>query len=261
MTETAAQPTQAQTTPYTPGAFVWHEMLAPDLAAAQTFYGELFGWTTQAVPMGEMTYHLIYNDTDMIGGMMSLDPSLKAPPHWMGYISVADVDKAAAAAVAAGGKQLVAAMDIPNQGRFAALADPQGAVFTVYRALRGDPVESMPKVGEFCWDSLGTTDAAAATAFYQKVIGWTQGDAPQGPEGVFFVGEKMEASFNTLEEGGYPMWLTHIVVANLAAARGKVVALGGKVFVEAVQTPFGDFSVVQDPQGAVFSIFEGKQSA
>ena len=50
------------------------------------------------------------------------------PSYWQIYFSVDDVDAHAREAVEGGGRELLPAQDFPG-GRFAILADPQGASF------------------------------------------------------------------------------------------------------------------------------------
>jgi len=47
------------TTPYTHEKFVWFEHMSPDREKAQAFYQSLFGWSAQAVPMGDTPYPMI----------------------------------------------------------------------------------------------------------------------------------------------------------------------------------------------------------
>jgi predicted enzyme related to lactoylglutathione lyase len=93
-----------------PGKFVWFAR------KAQAFYGEVLGWKTRPFPIGASSYDMIYaGDTpdSMIGGY--------APPksdhqssHWIAYVSIEDVDAAAKAATANGGKVIEAPFDTPG---------------------------------------------------------------------------------------------------------------------------------------------------
>ncbi len=55
-----------------------------------------------------------------------------APPHWMGHVQVDDVDGRVALTRKLGGKVYKEPDDVPSVGRFAVIADPQGAVFALY---------------------------------------------------------------------------------------------------------------------------------
>jgi predicted enzyme related to lactoylglutathione lyase len=113
-----------------PGALGWTELLTTDPAAAETFYTQLFGWKAKVSP--EYTEFSVGSTPD--AGMMKLDPNWgNVPPHWMPYFQVTDCDATAANATADGGRVHVPPNDIPNVGRFAMLADPQGATFSVIK--------------------------------------------------------------------------------------------------------------------------------
>ena len=96
------QPRQAQpsssfdaTTTATPGAgrFVWHDLMTTDPGAAIAFYVALFGWRTEAMPMGEAgDYTMLYAGDEGIGGIVPLDPSHGVTSHWIGYATVPSVD-------------------------------------------------------------------------------------------------------------------------------------------------------------------------
>jgi predicted enzyme related to lactoylglutathione lyase len=117
------------------GSACWGELATRDTAKAKAFYTELFGWTTKDSEVPGMTYTEWSNGPQPIGGMLPMDgPQWDGvPPHWLTYFTVEDADATAEAASAAGGKVIMPPMDIPNTGRFAVLADPQGAVFAVIK--------------------------------------------------------------------------------------------------------------------------------
>lgn len=124
----------AEITSHPPGAFCWIELGTSSQEAAKDFYGKLFGWSFLDNEMGpRMTYtEWILGDAP-IGGMMAMPSGAQTPPHWLPYFAVADCDAAASKAAALGAKTYVPPTDIPGTGRFAVLADPQGATFAIYR--------------------------------------------------------------------------------------------------------------------------------
>jgi predicted enzyme related to lactoylglutathione lyase len=110
-------------------SFVWYELMSSDVAAAKAFYTKVVGWKTQDMPMPGMTYTLLSAGDTQVGGMMTLpkdaaDAGMR--PCWTSYIEVDDVDGAAAKVRSLGGKIYATPTDIPNVGRFAVVADPQG---------------------------------------------------------------------------------------------------------------------------------------
>jgi hypothetical protein len=116
----------------TPGAFSWNELMTTDPDAALRFYGSLFGWTVEPMAMPQGTYHVVKAGGAPVGGVMKLPKEAGTmPPCWGSYVTVADVDAVARKGVELGGKVIHGPEDIPGVGRFAVLADPQGAVINV----------------------------------------------------------------------------------------------------------------------------------
>jgi predicted enzyme related to lactoylglutathione lyase len=116
----------------TPGAFSWSELMTTDPEAATAFYAKLFGWQVEPMNMG-MPYNVLKVGDAAIGGIMGMPPGAPAgmPPMWMPYVTVADVDALVKQVVSLGGKVRMPPADIPSVGRFAVIADPQGAAINV----------------------------------------------------------------------------------------------------------------------------------
>lgn len=111
-----------------PNAPCWNELLTSDVAKAGEFYGGLFGWTGKVG--GDYTE--FSKGKNSFAGMMAIKKEWGGmPPNWGYYVRVEDTDAAAKKAASLGGKIHVPPTDIENVGRFAMLADPQGAVFSV----------------------------------------------------------------------------------------------------------------------------------
>jgi hypothetical protein len=116
----------------THGAFSWNELMTTDPDAALRYYTALFGWTTEPMAMPDGTYHVVRANGTAIGGVRAMPKAAGAmPPCWGGYVTVDDVDETARQATALGGRVIHGPEDIPGVGRFAVVADPQGAVINV----------------------------------------------------------------------------------------------------------------------------------
>lgn len=115
--------------------FVWHEVNVPDAGKAKDFYTEIFGWGTEDMPMGDMGTYTMFTKNGMpVGGIMAtVGDMAHVPPHWSTYIACDDVDAKAARVVELGGNLMVPAFDVEGIGRMALVADPQGAVFWLYK--------------------------------------------------------------------------------------------------------------------------------
>jgi predicted enzyme related to lactoylglutathione lyase len=122
-----------------PGEFTWSELLTVDHEAALGFYGTLFGWKKQRdFDMGAMGKYLIFGmgDRDM-GGMFTKPKDMHAPPHWLYYVQVADLDAAISRAKAKQAKLLNGPIAVPGGARVAQLMDPQGAGFALQEMPKG----------------------------------------------------------------------------------------------------------------------------
>jgi hypothetical protein len=127
------------------GDFSWHELATSDPQGAIAFYSALFGWSRgPAHDMGPAgTYQLFELGGAQVGGVYKgMDAS--KPPHWLIYIQVASVDKAAAAAKAAGGRVTQGPMEVPGGSRVAKILDPQGGAFAVHEPARNSAAASTP---------------------------------------------------------------------------------------------------------------------
>jgi predicted enzyme related to lactoylglutathione lyase len=116
------------------GALCWNELLTGDADAAGTFYQGLFGWTphSQQMPPPTGVYTTFMLGEFPAGGMMTIQADWgDVPPHWATYFSVDDCDQCVEKAEELGASLIAPPMDIPEVGRFAWLADPQGATFAV----------------------------------------------------------------------------------------------------------------------------------
>jgi predicted enzyme related to lactoylglutathione lyase len=116
--------------------------------------------------------------------------------------------------------------------------------------------------GSFCWAELATTDTAAAKHFYGDMFGWTAVDIPM-PEGTYTIlqsGGHDAAAVCPVRPGVPANWGVYFSVASADATAAQIEPCGGKL----LAGPFdamdaGRMAVGQDPQGAVFSLWQAKR--
>ena len=118
--------------PEQPGHTGWHELHTSDWQAAFAFYADNFGWARgQALDVGAMGTYQLVNDANAtaLGAMMNAPTS--APPAWLYYFNVENIDAAAAQIVASGGSILRPAHQVPGGNWIVQANDPQGAAFAL----------------------------------------------------------------------------------------------------------------------------------
>lgn len=121
------------------GTITWHELATTDPDAAWTFYSTLFGWEkTEAMDMGEMGVYQMYRapGTQTLGGIYRKPAAVQAPPHWLLYAHVPDVDLAAERVKTYGGQVLNGPMEVPGGDRIVQCLDPQGAAFALHASAK-----------------------------------------------------------------------------------------------------------------------------
>jgi predicted enzyme related to lactoylglutathione lyase len=258
--------------------FVWYELNTTDPKAAQRFYTTLLEWGLQdfnpANAGANEPYVMWTRDNKPFGGVMRLPDEARkmgAPPHWLAYVGVGTaVDATVEQAQKLGARVYVPPTDIPGGGRFAVLADPQGAVFGVVGSAQPtpEPVESVePQVGQFAWHELSTTDHAAAFRFYNTLFGWEKGEPfDMGPMGTYQMfgrrGRTLGGMYNKPPQvPAPPHWMLYVRVPDVDKAAERVKAVGGRIIHGPADVPGGD-RIVQciDPQGAAFALVRTKSA-
>jgi uncharacterized protein len=251
---------------YKQGEFCWYELGTRDVGAAADFYTALFGWTAEDMPMpgDQGIYTMLRLGGGDIGGLYEMrGPQFEGvPPNWLSYIWVDDVAATAAQVEALGGKVITAPMEVPGVALMAVIADPNGAVFALYRGITHPGAARLGNVqGAIAWLELVTPDTAKAERFYTALLGWqARADDSTGmPYTLFMVGETQVAGMMAMEgdewAGIPPHWMPYFAVADCAAAADRAEALGGQVRVPPTEIPgVGPFAVIVDPTGGVFSI-------
>lgn len=264
-------PATASPSPLTPdtasvrGRFLWYDLMTPDVDAAVRFYSAVTGWSPMpwATGDGGPPYTMWANGGTPIGGVMtppSADASGSAAPYWMAYLGTPDVDATYQDALALGARSCTAPRDIPTVGRFAILADPQGATFAIFQPSNPSvPPAAMPAVGEFLWHELLTTDQEVAFDFYARLFGWAKTDAMDlGPAGVYQMFGRGGTTYGAVcaptSPTRPPHWLLYVRVADLARALDAVRQGGGQVVREPTDIPGGQIAHCVDPHGAHFAL-------
>ncbi len=245
-------------TRYEHGVPSWVDIGTADLAAGVSFYAELFGWEGQ--DMGEEAGH--YTIVSKAGKQVAAISSAQhaGPPRWTTYINVDDVDGVAKKAESAGGTVIVPPMDVMSAGRMAIFQDTTGAVIAAWQPGDHIGAQLVNEPGTFIWSELTTSDLAKSKEFYSEVFGWGWGGADEYAEAQVAgrtIGGVMPRQPEMPPEVP-DNWLVYFGTADVDADAKRAADLGAIVVVEPTDIPgTGRFSVLLDPQGAAFALFQG----
>ena len=186
---------------------------------------------------------------------------------WAGYLEVDDVEESIQAVEQSGGRVLMGPTDVPDVGRLAYVADPQGASFYLIHTQFGQPSQSFahtdPRVGHCAWNELAAADPEGALAFYAEAFGWIVSERmDMGPIGEYLMlknGETRDFMFGAVmkkpDQVPMSMWSFYFRVPSIDTAVRYLDDNAATIVNGPMEIPGGEFSLnAVDPQGAFFAL-------
>jgi uncharacterized protein len=275
---------------YPPGVPCWVDTAQPDPEAAVRFYGGLFGWDFEdRMPSDAEGNYFVARLHDRDVAAVGSQPEGAPPtPAWSTYIAVDSADDAATKITNAGGSTLAEPFDVLDAGRMAIFSDPAGAVFCVWQAKQNIGAEIVNEAGTWNFSDLNTRDVDGAQSFYGEVFGWVAGalegggfeftflrlpgygdflertvqpdlragqeEAGAPPEFADVVAGMVRMTSDQFPDDVPPHWSVTFAVEDSDATAARVEELGGKLVAPPMDAGPTRIAVVQDPQGAVFTV-------
>lgn len=250
----------------THGTFVWYELMSSDPAASQDFYAQLFGWRYEPLPGGD--YSLIHAGAQPLGGVFTLTAAMRergAQPGWFGYVEVDELEQAVQRVQSLGGTLLLPVTRAGEVGQFALVADPQGAVFYLFRSTRTPVPDFSMAPGRVAWREWHGPDHERAFGFYQVLCGWQRAELLDGPLGKYQVIRTAGTAAGGLcspPDAQRGAWRYYFAVENIDTAAARLAAAGGRV----CNGPYaisGGMWVLEasDPEGALLALLGPRQTA
>lgn len=228
------------------GAFVWFEFLNLNNEAALAFYPAVLGWSVH-----EWGGDFVYAGASVSEG-------------WMAYVGCADAT--AQRVKEHGGTVLAGPIDIPGAGRMYAVADPQGAVFSLHQSATPEAEGGAPPApSAISWVELVTDDHEASWPFYESCFGWTTQQVldlgPMGTYRSFGLGRTPKGgTMNRSRSGPHarpPRWRLYGRVVDLNHALSRARDLGATIVSGPNAVLGGDLvAVLVDPQGLEFALHQ-----
>ncbi|MER7273671.1 VOC family protein [Dactylosporangium sp. NPDC000244] len=238
---------------YAPGTPCWAELVSPDPAAAEHFYGELFGWARNAD--GHFT----------LGGRAAAGLRAGRPggsAAWLISISTDDPSGTAEAVERSGGAVRVPPASVRDLGTAATFSDPGGALFGTWLRSRFGGAQVSFEPGAICWYELAAHDLDRTGAFYKEVFGWHTVEAPSDGQPYFELHHHNDTVGGLLPiDGRFPPgipdhWTVCFMVEDAAAACARATELGGSVARAAEPASAGRYARLADPTGGHFAVIE-----
>ncbi len=257
---------------FKPGEFCWIDLNSHDLASSAAWYGDLFGWThaVMETPGGGPPYAFFMHGESVVAGVGEASAEMKemgVPPMWNAYVASSDCAATEAKVKQLGGTVTVPTMEVPGHGKLAFFLDPEGASFAAWQATdEGSPGVLVDDPTGLCWTELMTHDTDKAKDFYGKLTGWDFSPMPMGDVDYTILKNQgkdaggMMAMAGPDFEGVPAHWMVYFAVTDCDATAAKAGESGGKVIMPPTDIPVGRFSLLSDPQGAMFSIITLSQA-
>jgi uncharacterized protein len=115
--------------------FVHIELNTTDVSKSKAFYGSLFDWKLEDVPMpGPGGSYTMIKVGEGTGGGIMKHPVPGAPSAWLAYVQVDDVAAATKKAKSLGANIMKDVTEIMGVGSFSVLIDPTGAALALFQA-------------------------------------------------------------------------------------------------------------------------------
>jgi uncharacterized protein len=268
---------------YPEGVTCWVDIEVIDQDAAAHFYAAIFDWTFSETTesIGQHRYLVAQRDGQDAAGIgqpTGTRESAAHSPAWNTYISVGDIEQAAARITAAGGSITAQPSDTGDAGRTAFCVDAAGVRFRVWQAGKrlGAQVANTP--GSWNFSDLHAADPAASVDFYTRVFGWLFDDlgfatmicqpgygdhlAATSDPGIHErqSGDSVPPGFADAfgwlipaANGERPHWHVTFTVADRDDSTAVAERLGATVLAT-TDSDWTRDALIVDPQGAVFSV-------
>ncbi|MFD3722476.1 VOC family protein [Streptomyces sp. NPDC058674] len=254
------------------GAPCWADAMFTDVEGAKAFYADVLGWTFGEASSEYGNYTQAYSDGKAVAAVVPPMPGADAPSQWCLYFASSDAAATAEKVKAAGGELLMEPMRIGALGTMLIAKEPSGAVFGVWQPGEHKGFEKTGEPGSFAWAEVFTREPAATDAFLPRVFPYEvkrmePGDDPEAADMDFKVfglgGSGLDdAVLGRMRMGGefppeVPSYVQlYFAVPDCDEAVAKTKKHGGALQFGPMDSPFGRFAAVTDPQGAAFAVMD-----
>ncbi|MEV8308799.1 VOC family protein [Streptomyces flavidovirens] len=215
------------------GVPCWADAMFTDVEGAKAFYGDVLGWTFGEGSAEYGNYTQAYSDGKAVAAVVPPMPGQESPSAWCLYFASPDVAATARKITDNGGEVLMEPMQVGDFGSMLIAKDPGGATFGVWQAGKHEGFEKRGEPGAYAWAEVFTRAPEKSDAFFPAVFPYTA----QRMED-----DAIDFKFFTVED--------------CDAAVSRATERGGELQFGPMDSPFGRFAALTDPQGAAFAVID-----
>lgn len=238
---------------------LWHDLITPDLEASKAFYGDLLGWTFSDTNFKGLLYTTIYNDGNVIGGMIEIKSAKNAT--WISALALdnASLSKRIKAVVASGAKAVLPPIKLPGRGKQVVFEGPSGEEFSLISDNEFTAqLDASSKNGNWIGMELWADNPAQASTFYDNAfaVSTTKSTYDNKPYWTFNAGDKIVAGMlqNPITNQG-SQWVPYIQQNDISAMLPALKKSGANILMNPNKNiRAGKIGIFQDPQGAIFAL-------
>jgi predicted enzyme related to lactoylglutathione lyase len=246
------------------GTPCWADAMFSDVEGAKSFYGDVLGWTFGEASTEFGNYTEAYANGKAVAAVVPPMPGAEEQSAWCLYLSSPDVMATAARIRDNGGEVLMEPMEVGDFGSMLLARDPSGVVFGVWQAGTHEGFEAKAVPGAYCWAEVFTREPEKSDAFFPAVFPYTAQQMEIEEEEMdfrLFNIDKQPVLGRMKMTGEFPPEVppyinVYFTVEDCDAAVAKATERGGVLRFGPMDTPFGRFAALSDPQGASFSVID-----
>ncbi|MEV8035560.1 VOC family protein [Streptomyces sp. NPDC002742] len=246
------------------GTPCWADAMFSDVEGAKSFYGDVLGWTFGEASSEYGNYTQAYSGGKAVAAVVPPMPGQEGQSAWCLYLASPDAAATAAKIKDKGGEVLMEPMQVGEFGTMALARDPGGAVFGVWQAGVHEGFESIGEPGSYAWAEVFTREPEKSDTFFPAVFPFTAQQVRDDAVDfrVFNIGGNPVLGRMKMTDDFPPEVPSYVnvyfAVENCDEAVSKATARGAVLRFGPMDSPFGRFAALSDPQGASFSVIDMK---
>ncbi|MEU7037492.1 VOC family protein [Streptomyces sp. NPDC046237] len=250
------------------GTPCWADAMFTDVEGAKTFYGEVLGWTFGESSSEYGNYTQAFRDGKAVAAVVPPMPGQDGSEQsaWCLYFASPDAAATAEKIKNSGGTVVMEPMAVGDFGSMCLAQDPAGVVFGIWQPGTHKGFELEGENGSYAWAEVFTRDPAKSDDFLTSVFGYNAKkmvDETMDYKVFDLDGEMPVLGRMKMTPEDFPAEVPSYIqvyfgVDNCDTAVDKAVSLGGQKAFGPMDSPFGRFAAIVDPQGAAFAVIDTK---